>query len=204
MMTGLFGETQVLHRQFNYDEFGNPVSVVYLETDDGTGTPTFSFDYDVNHRLTHYRGYSDHNLTYNSSGQIVIDSGYYNYAGGDARYENRLYYDVYGRIRKETSKFYYDYGESEDVGTTTTRIYEYDRRGNLISPGYTYDNKKNIARTHPIWMYITRNYSINNPEKASSYNSSGLPLTYGNIYVNFLESSIQIQTVEYDCGEQAK
>lgn len=201
-MTGLLGE-QVIHRKFNYDEFGNPVSVVYLETEDGTGTPSFNFYYNDKHQLIRYSGYSGHLLSYNSIGQVIIDSASYYYTGGDARYEHKFYYDFYGRISKVVSKFYYDVYESEDAGSITTNHYKYDARGNLIIPGVTYDHKTNLSRTNPIWQFINRDYSINNAVKATSYNSAGLPLTYEEDN-RFLESSIFIQTVDYDCSANAK
>jgi len=198
MMTGLLGEEQIIHRRFTYDEFGNPVAAEYVETDDGTGTPNFYFYYNDRHQLIRYTGYSTHLLSYNSIGQVIIDSAYYYYTGGDARYEDKYYYDLFGRISKVVSTFYYDIYESEEVGTVTTTNYKYDRRGNLIIPGVIYDNKTSLSRTHPIWMFINKDYSLNNAVKATSYNSEGLPLTFSE-YNRFLESSIFIQTVEYDC-----
>jgi hypothetical protein len=198
MMTGLLGE-QVIHRSFTYDEFGNPVLAKYVETDDGTGTPNFNFYYNDKHQLISYTGYSSHRLSYNSSGQVMIDSAQYYYTGGDSRYEDRYYYDWYGRISKVVSKFYYDVHEAEEVGTVTTVYYMYDRRGNLIRPGVTYDNKTNLSRTHPVWMFINKDYSLNNAVKATSYNAAGLPLTFDE-FTTFLQSSIFVHTVEYDCG----
>jgi hypothetical protein len=39
-----------------------------------------------------------------------------------------------------------------------------------------YDNKVNMHRTHPVWQLIDRNYSVNNPFIAETYNAKGLPL----------------------------
>src|SRR5687767_7083593 len=63
VMTGLLGE-QVIHRKFTYNQLGDPVSVVYVETEDGTGTPSIHFSYNDQHQLIIYTGYAFHKLTY--------------------------------------------------------------------------------------------------------------------------------------------
>jgi hypothetical protein len=192
------GETY--HRTFEYDEFGNPVSVKVVENEDGTGFATFSFNYDNRHQLTGYVGYSEHRFIYNGRGQIIIDSNRRNYTGGDSRYEDRLYYDFFGRITKVVSKFYYDYYDAEEVGTVVTGNFEYDERGNLIKPGVVYDDKVSIYRTNPIWMLIHRNYSMNNEITATAYNAQGLPLSYDTWDAQFL--GMPIITVDYKCEEE--
>ncbi len=42
----------------------------------------------------------------------------------------------------------------------------------------SHDNKVSIRRTDKTWMFIDRDYSINNLQKANSYNSFGLPLEF--------------------------
>ncbi|MBC9912487.1 hypothetical protein [Chitinophaga varians] len=41
-----------------------------------------------------------------------------------------------------------------------------------------YDNKINFRRLHPLWQFIDRDYSRNNPNQVVSYNSYGLPLEF--------------------------
>jgi hypothetical protein len=62
--------------------------------------------------------------------------------------------------------------------TYPTQIYqfEYDGNGNLVTPGVVYDNKINFHRTNKIWMFLDRDYSINNPFAAETYNSNHLPV----------------------------
>ena len=192
---------ETYHRAFEYDQFGNPVSVKVVENDDGTGFATFRFDYNDLHQLTGYVGFSEHRFTYNNRGQVIIDSNRHYYTGGDARYEDRLYYDFLGRIVKVVSKFYYDYGGDEGVGTVVTSNLQYDERGNLVKPGVVYDDKVSIYRTHPVWMFIHRNYSVNNPIPAAEYNVQGLPLRYDTWNTDFLE--MPVITTEYTCAEQS-
>ena len=54
----------------------------------------------------------------------------------------------------------------------------YDDAGNLRNGGNVYDNKLNPNRTNKIWMFIERDYSVNNPSVATKYNSIGLPLHF--------------------------
>lgn len=60
--------------------------------------------------------------------------------------------------------------------------YAYNAQGNLVTNVYGdslhYDNKVNFNRTDPVLQFINRDYSVNNPIGASSYNAYGLPLEY--------------------------
>lgn len=197
-------DDKIIHRVFHYNEFGNPTFIEYPETEGGTGTPNFYFTYNDKQQLVNYIGWSEHYFTYNAAGQVSIDSLIGNYAGQDSRFEERYSYDVYGRVSKVVSKFYYDRDGSPDVGTVTTTNYSYDMHGNLITPGATYDRKTSIYRTHPLWMFLNRNYSINNAIPASGYNEFGLPTGWFGNSVDFLTSSILLEDVVYDCGEEHK
>jgi hypothetical protein len=197
-------DTATWHRKFHYNEHGNPTLVEYVEMPDGTGTPSFYFHYNDKQQLIRVLGYDNHRYFYNDLGQIVTDSINVFYTGGDARYETKFSYDLWGRVIKTTTKYYYNMFDQEGVGETTTRLFKYDQRGNLVIPGVTYDHRTSIFRTHPLWMFLNLNYSINNPVKATSYNTAGLPLTFGDHDINFLESSMFLRSVEYDCGEAVK
>ena len=41
--------------------------------------------------------------------------------------------------------------------------YQYDARGNLVRPEVTYDDKINPYQTNYTWMFIARDFSVNNP-----------------------------------------
>ncbi len=38
----------------------------------------------------------------------------------------------------------------------------YDHHGNLVVPGFTYDDKINIYQTNPVWQFYYNDYSRNN------------------------------------------
>ena len=186
-------------RKFHYNEFGNPTLVEYVETTGGTGTPNFYFDYNDKQQLIRVEGYGTHYYYYNDIGQIVLDTSFEHYAGGDARFETKFFYDWYGRVVKVTRKYYYDAHEQEGLGETITSYIRYDQRGNRVRQDATYDHKTSIFRTHPIWMFLNLDYSINNAVKATSYNPAGLPLTF-NEQLNFLDNAAFTDSVIYDCG----
>lgn len=98
--------------------------------------------------------------------------------------------------------------------------FQYDRNGDLIRSGVTYDNKVNIWRTNAVWMFIAQDFSLHNPLNGiatalspleiPAYNSYGLPLEFEllpggeptelnpNILIGF-SSTLQIQ---YDCSSR--
>lgn len=84
-------------------------------------------------------------------------------------YTVALEYDRYGRIIHQF----------DPTGTYTflDQTYSYDAAGNLIN-GATYDRKLNFRRTNWVWMFIDRDFSVNNPFKAYSYNNGGLPIHF--------------------------
>jgi hypothetical protein len=162
---------------FTYDHFGNPVTVT--RSVPYTGAPNYAFGYDKNHRLTAFYGtYTSghtaeifHKYFYDAQGHITLDS-VYSFAdhSGDTiidwidRYAFGLQYDEYGRVSAQ-------FNPSD---TLTRTSYLYDGRGNLET-GATYDDKVNFHRTNWVWMFIDRDFSLNNPFKATSYTIAGLP-----------------------------
>ena len=165
-----------------YNTFGDPITITQLPSP-GTGIPNYFFKYDKKRRLTEllglysggYGGEVWHKYFYENPGNsnIVLDSNYF-----FPRFENGIMiwyhsasatfftYDKWGRIIKDS--IIYQGGQY-----TMVNNYVYDANGNLS--GYVYDNGSNINQTHPIWMFLNRNYSVNNPFIAQAYNSVGLP-----------------------------
>ena len=168
---------------FTYNKWGDPVSI--LMANPTTGRWNSHFKYDKQHRLTdYYTAYGDnifdqwHKYYYDNKGSIVRDTTYFfGYIGEDGpatadktRMVTHFEYDAYNRISKNIREIL---NNSHYVDTTT---YTYDSQGNLIRPGITYDNKLNVYRTHNVWMFIARDYSINNPFIADAYNNGHLPV----------------------------
>jgi hypothetical protein len=177
---------------FNYNQRGDPKSVLFPDAQVGTGRPNLQFIYDKKGRLTDYFGsYLNqfyefwHHYRYEGN-KVIGDTAYFfgAYSGsslvGDpyGKFLSDYEYDDNGRIVKVNTKTLI--GDEPD----NTAFYQYDAIGNLshfennyYSQDYSgYDNKTNIHRTNPIWMLVDKEYSINNPYAAVSYNSNGLPV----------------------------
>lgn len=185
----------------SYNNKGNPVSMI--RTLVGTGAPNFYFRYDKKHRITDYIGvYSDnvqfetwHHYVYSGNSTLPVTDSVYTFGivGSGPLPETVFYgrkyvnftYDSYGRIVKAVEV------QIQPIPGTTESIYTYNAAGNLttiaaMSPDGTnttnyisYDNKINMHQTNAIWQLIDRDYSVNNPFTAVSYNSSGLPTIIG-------------------------
>lgn len=164
---------------FAYNKWGDPVSITV--NNPGTGNPNRLFVYDKWRRLTDYIGaYTNgsnefwQRLVYDAQGTVIRDTVFifgdpvdYDHANS---YVNSYEYDDHKRIIKVTKRF--------ALGSTyPTEIfhYTYDGNGNLVNPGDVYDNEINFHRTHKIWMFLDRDYSVNNPFTADTYNSNHLP-----------------------------
>lgn len=186
---------------FAYNKWGDPVSINKLPMPfymSGYNGPNYAFTYDKKHRLaecldvepdTLHPGTTKilerHKYFYDNPGSdnITRDSGFYypGMVGVDFRSLTYYIYDKYDRVIKDST-----FGP--EVFTPTVNTYTYDGNGNRASIKYdshtgnvftttfsAYDNKTNIHRTNKIWMFLDRDYSINNPFVAVSYNSKGLP-----------------------------
>jgi len=104
------------------------------------------------------------------------------YVGNISTYQ----YDAQHRIIRTTDT----YG-APPTNPQTIRRYMYGANGNLAVirtyEPYTsdstdlnlsgYDNKINLHRTHSIWQFLDRDFSVNNHENVTAYNAKGLPLT---------------------------
>ena len=201
------GTTDVL--QFTYNSSGDPESI-RRNSGGHTGYPNYAFKYDQRKRLTDFIGpYNNttaefwHKYLYDNRGNIVLDSTYIfprienDFPENPYTRELTFYtYDDKDRIIKDSTVF---------SGSTSAVVhtYAYDERGNKI--GNTYDNNININRTNKIWMFLNRDYSVNNPFRADSYNASGLPssftLSQENAF-NFLSNAYATAQIIYECDAQ--
>lgn len=183
-----------VHYQFTYNAHGDPVSIINSRT--GTGNPNMYFSYDPQHRLIENvgrytnNGYEQwHRYGYNILHQIAADTSFtFGAIGPDGKpieegavYKTfiRYQYDLQNRIVAETDSTFF-YGSFAWVDQHS---YAYDNNGNLAT-GYPagYDSKLSILRTHTIWMFLSRNYSVNNRFTADTYNEHGLPLRFYDQY----------------------
>lgn len=188
---------------FTYNSAGNPISVIY--THNGTGNPNHYFIYDKQNRLReHQLRYSDfvverHLYGYNAQNQIVKDTMTNREAGGYFVNISTLEYDNAGRIIKET--IVNTVNEGAPIRPTRRPTYTYDNRGNLAVAGWkssSYDNKVSVFRSHPVFQFIHRNYSMNNAAPQAKYNSKGLPLSVNPGNDAFF-NAVTTYVVVYDC-----
>lgn len=192
---------------FEYNQKGDPVTITPAQI--GTGKPRHEFRYSNNHLLTDYIGAYENGFfefwykyTYDNHKRIIRDTQY-----------------VFGEYLDEPTNSFYvrvtDYTYDEQgriIHTETTQLqpnvisfssnFTYDANGNLVGPA-GYDNKVNLHRTNPIYQFIDRNYSMNNPVAATAYNSSNLPLNFNNppFSQNFFLHTIYMDnsTISYEC-----
>lgn len=168
---------------FTYNSWGDPVSAIRQKN---IGTPDAMFRYDARHRLTDYieayrNGFFEtwHRYVYNNNNRIIRDTTYiFGYITDEPPLPDEVYdiaivnyeYDNKDRIIHTTQQWY----SFPDPADALHLYYQYDANGNLVLPGAVYDDKINVHRTNRIWMFIDRDYSVNNTF-AAEYNEHGLP-----------------------------
>jgi hypothetical protein len=199
---------------FTYNAAGNPFSLTY-GNGTGTGNPNHYFFYDKKNRLREYRiAYSPddpveatwHRYGYDNNDVIVVDTAMSPpLTGEDGQPLPRdtvvttLSYDDQGRIIKESIRYLNT--PFRDRHPT----YTYDNRGNLGVIGWKsswYDTKVSFVRSHPLFMFLTRNYSRSNPYNLEAlgrkYNSKKLPLSLNAGNDEFF-NTVAIEKFIYDC-----
>ena len=195
--------------QFTYNNAGNPISITRA-LGAHTGYPNFIFKYDDKDRMSELIGTYDnttvaefwHKYFYNNKNQIILDSAYI-FPRIENGFPQNSYiqqatfftYDNRDRIIKDSTSF------SNSI-SASVHTYSYDASGNKTGP--VYDDQINISRTNKIWMFLNRDYSVNNPFKADSYSPEGLPsgfnLTTTERSYAFLATSFQNAQFTYQCN----
>jgi len=180
---GLYQNDTVL---YSYNAVGDPISAIRAHP--GTGSPNFFFRYDQHGRFTDLLGgygstpfergtESWDRFFYDDQGKIMMDSAYF-FPGVVDDHPT-----IDPRLLTSVSIIKYEYDSENRVSKASsfingspyfTATYAYDGNGNLL--GHQYDNKINYHRTSKVWMFIDRDYSVNNPVTATyKYNNFGLP-----------------------------
>lgn len=194
---------------FVYNSWGDPVSAIKQKA---IGTPDALFRYDSRHRLTDYiEAYKNggfetwHRYVYDDDNRVIRDTTYiFGVIVDDAPSPDEVYdiaivyyeYDNRNRITHTKQQWYSD----PDPAHSLDRFFQYDNNGNIVIPGVVYDNNINVHRTNRIWMFIDRNYSVNNAY-ASAYNEYKLPTRMNLVdpydhLAGFYSGSVRI---EYKC-----
>jgi hypothetical protein len=193
--------------QFTYNSSGDPVSGTRL-LGGRTGHPDYTFKYDGKNRLVEFIGPYKGNTTsefwhkyfYDNQGNIVMDSTYIfpGIANGypENAFSRRLTYYSYDnkrRIIKDSTV--------SNFGSAVVNQYVYDNNGNRV--GGNYDDGVNINRSNQIWMFLNRDYSVNNNFKADGYNTSGFPSgvnqSTNEASLNFLGNVYPVAQIMYQC-----
>ncbi len=180
-------------RTFEYNANNDPVNV--YSDPRGISYLDLSFKYDGRKRLVQYCAYYYVPATNNfeilhrygyTRDRITIDTVYsmgsFDAAGNPYHYQLNWYsyltYDKLNRVVKDSLVYVLPHFPGESIQ------YMYDQRGNLLNTNsdpamkWVYDTQLNLHRTNTIWMFVDRNYSVNNPVIAAGYNGVGLPLYY--------------------------
>jgi hypothetical protein len=194
---------------FEYDARNNPVRV--MPVGGNSLYPVYLFRYDKKGRLCDYiiadkeltGFYGWHRYVYDNKNRIVIDTVYIFGTYGDVplnyrqdlSYVTTYEYDSQDRIITATA-FY----PTIPGPTAVAEHYAYDEAGNLVTPGAVYDDKVNIHRTNSVWMFLARDYSVNNPLTMSTYNQYQLPTQTNTLqYYYPFARMLTPQYIEYDC-----
>lgn len=169
-------------RQFSYNSNNDPLSGTVAAP--ATGNPNFIFRYNSQGGLVEYTGMYTGNTSFEfmhrygyQQNRITTDTMYVfgSSSNPPSSYSKRIKYLQYDRLNRiETDSEVYIYPYS----AVTVFRYEYNADGNLVNNSYAgYDSKMNPHRTNRVWMFIDRDYSLNNAVAATAYNSNGLPLS---------------------------
>ncbi|KAA2238841.1 hypothetical protein F0L74_21745 [Chitinophaga agrisoli] len=204
---------------FTYNKKGNPVSI--KRGQNTTGYPDLLFRYDKHDRLTEFIGiYADgdiyefrHKYAFDYKDRIVSDTQYVfgSLSGQPDAHPATLaniatyQYDARNRIIRM------DLMWTASPGSVSTYNYIYNQQGNIekitdasgqviFTP--TYDDKINMNNLHPIWQFLARDYSRNNPFTAENYDPEGLPTkidftSKGNTF--FAGIYFTYMSLEYKC-----
>lgn len=196
---------------FYYNRLGDPDSILFPNNN----VKRQVYRYNNRHRFTDLIGIYGNNsfeywirAIYDASGRIVRDTIYIlggivgpdpvDYIPGLTRV-TKYEYDGQNRISKTTESFPYPDFPVEDKITD----YSYDGSGNQVLPGAVYDNEINIHRLNKLWMFLDREYSVNNPFIANAYNDHHLPTSVGE-GLGFTRQfiwfpSFSAATIDYSC-----
>jgi|HubBroStandDraft_1064217.scaffolds.fasta_scaffold64316_2 hypothetical protein len=168
---------------FRYDKSGRLVDWIYVYPDTEPYTVFPLGTIDLWHRFSY-------------PGQRTVVDSFFNYdgpgippianppAGYVVLTVSRYDLDDKGRTIKTYVQYIAGVASFSDTFYT-----HYDDRGNVVTPGITYDHKINPYRTNKIWQLIYQDYNMNNPiypatlyhpatTGITAFNKFGLPVSY--------------------------
>jgi len=199
-----------------YNSKGLPISLTRTVVD--TSSPNYLLRYDKQDRLTDCIGvYTDtgaemwYRYGYDSKKRIVKDTMYIfgtlaTGPGTNVAFTSEYEYDEQNRMIRRKMSFVNSGGGVWDLK------YMYDQDGNRQLVGEfdkaghraTYDDKVNMLRLHPVWQFLTQDYSKNNVVRNITYNEYGLPMSIRNsgevpaTSISFLDLSFEDLNITYN------
>jgi len=204
--------------KFNYDQNGNPISIIFNKTT--TGRPNYHFKYDNDGKLIWMGGLwpstskFDYIYKFKYQGNTILSDSMF-FSGSDT---SDLFYRTYSLYlgnysfdtRDRLIEYDYDiyFPSNPSYGPIHfNEKYAYDGNGNLIGNSggvpYSYDNKINFLSLHPALQLLNRDFSVNNRVPAISYNKHGLPLVFDHTQPHPYNSapfmSIGVNKIVYSC-----
>lgn len=207
--------SQKSEANFTYNTHGDPVSVTV--SNPGTGNPKVIFLYDHYNRITDYIGPYSKLDPANLPKEIFFEYWIsYTYADQnpsslpvvDTFRSFGIYRNGQFTVSTPTNIEHYTYDSKgriiqinySNIYSNNTLTYNYNANGNLVRSNVMYDDKINFRRTNKLFMFLDRDYSMNNPFIATSYNDKGLPLTIPNSPVDFLHRVLFLTSIDYSCN----
>jgi hypothetical protein len=188
----------------SYNAAGDPIRIT--RPDPRTGAPNFLFKY-KNGRLSEFIGVYHNGTTtenwhryfYDGAGRVMLDSVYiFAEISNDKptdpflTYSTTYLYDSRDRIIRLTNNY--------PEGSTYVEEYQYDANGNRV--GGTYGHEVSFRRSNRIWMFLDRDYSVNDRAVSTDFNAFHLPrkIDLGSASSDvFLGSYFNQATISYLC-----
>ncbi len=175
-----------------YNNKGNPVEMnrTYVTT----GSPRYVFKYDKRDRLIELLGMYNLPASYEMRFRYAYD--YKDRISSDTVY-TLGFIDLPNRV-EYIREYSYDHKDRlirmkhknpNHPDSRWTYSYHYNQQGNLEKVtneygsevplfSFDYDDKININSLHPIWQFLSSDYSRNNISIVTSYNAKGLPIAF--------------------------
>jgi len=180
----------VIRTEFKYDTKGNPVQITYFADWLPNGKAVEKLKYDSIGRLILHEPFIEMNNTrkyvYDSVSRTPLRDTATDFLG--KKYVESFKTDLKGRIVEEQIRWIYTPPDVQDDFEFKTEVhrYYYDARGNRQVNPFDYPWHKSIQYSehpslyslHPAFQLIHRDYSKNGIMNVSSYNESGLPVTF--------------------------
>lgn len=175
---------------FYYNAQGNIERVVFSKPNvGGYEWDTYTFKYNDQNQVAGY--YSDGtslhindiyspSITYSYRNGKIVKQNLYEIYGDPITIDDSVVYDAQGRVAADyrITLVPLPIGDPEQIYDTSH--YTYNAAGNRVFPGPNriYDNHPSFLRTDPFLMFMTRDYSMNNPVGATAYSPQGYPTQF--------------------------